>query len=42
MGLTLAEPELAHLGTEQLKDATALEKERLCAENILAKIDEIL
>ncbi|XP_060799832.1 rho guanine nucleotide exchange factor 12 isoform X3 [Neoarius graeffei] len=43
MGLTLAERELAHLDSEQLKDATAaLERERSCAENILAKIDDIL
>ncbi|MCJ8739995.1 hypothetical protein PDJAM_G00053850 [Pangasius djambal] len=42
MGLTLAEGELAHLDTEQLKDATALERERSCAENILSKIDDIL
>ncbi|KAI5620817.1 rho guanine nucleotide exchange factor 12 isoform X3 [Silurus asotus] len=42
MGLTLAEEELARLDTEQLKDATALERERSCAENILTKIDDIL
>ncbi|XP_058269672.1 rho guanine nucleotide exchange factor 12 isoform X3 [Hemibagrus wyckioides] len=42
MGLTLAEVELAHLDTEQVKDATALERERSCAENILTKIDDIL
>ncbi|XP_017346452.2 rho guanine nucleotide exchange factor 12 isoform X1 [Ictalurus punctatus] len=42
MGLTLAEGERAHPDTEQLKDATALERERSCAENILAKIDDIL
>ncbi|KAK3560711.1 hypothetical protein QTP86_014737, partial [Hemibagrus guttatus] len=42
MGLTLAEVELAHLDTEQVKDATALERERSCAENILTKLDDIL
>ncbi|XP_060743834.1 rho guanine nucleotide exchange factor 12 isoform X2 [Tachysurus vachellii] len=42
MGLTLAEAELAHLDTEQVKDATAMERERSCAENILTKIDDIL
>lgn len=42
MGLTLAEGELAHLDAEQLKDSVALEKEKSCAENVLAKIDDIL
>ncbi|XP_027029769.2 rho guanine nucleotide exchange factor 12 isoform X2 [Tachysurus fulvidraco] len=42
MGLTLAEAELAHLDTEQVKDATATERERSCAENILTKIDDVL
>lgn len=42
MGLTLTEGELAHLDAEQIKDGAALERERSCAENILAKIDDIL
>ncbi|KAM9468807.1 rho guanine nucleotide exchange factor 12 isoform 3-T3 [Clarias gariepinus] len=42
MGLTLVEGEPSHLDIEQLKDPTALERERSCAESILTKIDDIL
>ncbi|XP_052431962.1 rho guanine nucleotide exchange factor 12 isoform X1 [Carassius gibelio] len=38
MGLTLADVELSRLDSEQL----APERERLCAENILSKIDDVL
>ncbi|XP_077313498.1 rho guanine nucleotide exchange factor 12 isoform X4 [Lithobates pipiens] len=42
MGLTLAESELAKLDAERSRERQTLEKERLCAEPILQKIDEIL
>uniref|UniRef100_A0A1D5Q9F3 Rho guanine nucleotide exchange factor 12 n=1 Tax=Macaca mulatta TaxID=9544 RepID=A0A1D5Q9F3_MACMU len=42
MGLTLAESELTKLDAERDKDRLTLEKERTCAEQIVAKIEEIL
>ncbi|XP_037009533.2 rho guanine nucleotide exchange factor 12 isoform X3 [Artibeus jamaicensis] len=42
MGLTLAESELAKLDVEQDKDRVTLEKERACAEQVVAKIEEVL
>ncbi|XP_048199958.1 rho guanine nucleotide exchange factor 12 isoform X2 [Perognathus longimembris pacificus] len=42
MGLTLAESELTRLDAERDKDRLALEKERACAEQIVAKIEEVL
>lgn len=42
MGLTLAESELAKLDAERSRERQTREKERLCAEPILQKIDEIL
>lgn len=42
MGLTLAEGELTRLDAERLRDRNAVEKERSCAEQILAKIEEVL
>ncbi|XP_012665051.1 rho guanine nucleotide exchange factor 12 isoform X2 [Otolemur garnettii] len=42
MGLTLAESELIKLDAERDKDRVALEKERACAEQIVAKIEEVL
>ncbi|XP_018423094.1 PREDICTED: rho guanine nucleotide exchange factor 12 [Nanorana parkeri] len=42
MGLTLAESELAKLDAERARERQTLEKERLCAESILQKIDDIL
>lgn len=42
MGLTLAEDELSKIDIEQGKDQQALEKECLCAEHILSKIEDIL
>ncbi|XP_053852897.1 rho guanine nucleotide exchange factor 12 isoform X3 [Vidua macroura] len=42
MGLTLAEGELSRLDAERLRDRGAVEKERSCAEQILAKIEEVL
>ncbi|XP_057897142.1 rho guanine nucleotide exchange factor 12 isoform X3 [Melospiza georgiana] len=42
MGLTLAEGELSRLDAERLRDRNAVEKERSCAEQILAKIEEVL
>ncbi|XP_072283241.1 rho guanine nucleotide exchange factor 12 isoform X2 [Pyxicephalus adspersus] len=42
MGLTLAESELAKLDAERSRERQTLEKERLCAEPILQKIDDIL
>ncbi|XP_027627784.1 rho guanine nucleotide exchange factor 12 [Tupaia chinensis] len=42
MGLTLAETELTKLDAERDKDRVALDKERACAEQIVAKIEEVL
>ncbi|XP_014112846.1 PREDICTED: rho guanine nucleotide exchange factor 12 isoform X2 [Pseudopodoces humilis] len=42
MGLTLAEGELTRLDAERLRDRNAVEKERSCAEQIIAKIEEVL
>uniref|UniRef100_A0A5F9DTE4 Rho guanine nucleotide exchange factor 12 n=1 Tax=Oryctolagus cuniculus TaxID=9986 RepID=A0A5F9DTE4_RABIT len=42
MGLTLAESELTKLDAERDKDRIILEKERACAEQIVAKIEEVL
>ncbi|XP_040832748.1 rho guanine nucleotide exchange factor 12 isoform X6 [Ochotona curzoniae] len=42
MGLTLAESELTKLDAERDKDRITLEKERACAEQIVAKIEEVL
>ncbi|XP_059039428.1 rho guanine nucleotide exchange factor 12 isoform X4 [Mustela lutreola] len=42
MGLTLAESELTKLDAEREKDRVTLEKERACAEQIVAKIEEVL
>ncbi|XP_057552003.1 rho guanine nucleotide exchange factor 12 isoform X2 [Hippopotamus amphibius kiboko] len=42
MGLTLAESELTKLDAERDKDRVTLEKERACAEQIVAKIEEVL
>ncbi|XP_064587957.1 rho guanine nucleotide exchange factor 12 isoform X2 [Zonotrichia leucophrys gambelii] len=42
MGLTLAEGELSRLDAERLRDRNAVERERSCAEQILAKIEEVL
>nr|XP_044607603.1 rho guanine nucleotide exchange factor 12 isoform X4 [Equus asinus] len=42
MGLTLAESELIKLDAERDKDRVTLEKERACAEQIVAKIEEVL
>ncbi|XP_060035882.1 rho guanine nucleotide exchange factor 12 [Erinaceus europaeus] len=42
MGLTLAESELTKLDVERDKDRATLEKERACAEQIVAKIEEVL
>ncbi|XP_036286133.1 rho guanine nucleotide exchange factor 12 isoform X5 [Pipistrellus kuhlii] len=42
MGLTLAESELTKLDVERDKDRVILEKERACAEQIVAKIEEVL
>uniref|UniRef100_A0AAA9SRC7 Rho guanine nucleotide exchange factor 12 n=1 Tax=Bos taurus TaxID=9913 RepID=A0AAA9SRC7_BOVIN len=42
MGLTLAESELTKLDVERDKDRLTLEKERACAEQIVAKIEEVL
>lgn len=42
MGLTLAEGELTRLDAERLRDRNAVEKERTCAEQIIAKIEEVL
>ncbi|NXP69679.1 ARHGC factor, partial [Ramphastos sulfuratus] len=42
MGLTLAEGELSRLDAERLRDRNAVEKERACAEQIIAKIEEVL
>ncbi|XP_053307478.1 rho guanine nucleotide exchange factor 12 [Spea bombifrons] len=42
MGLTLAEGELAKLGVERLRDRNASERERVFAETILQKIEEVL
>ncbi|XP_053125152.1 rho guanine nucleotide exchange factor 12 isoform X2 [Hemicordylus capensis] len=42
MGLTLAEGELTRLDAERVRDRTTLEKERACAEQIIAKIEEVL
>ncbi|XP_033063705.1 rho guanine nucleotide exchange factor 12 isoform X3 [Trachypithecus francoisi] len=42
MGLTLAESELTKLDAERDKDRLTLEKERTCAEQIVAKIEEVL
>ncbi|KFQ66470.1 Rho guanine nucleotide exchange factor 12, partial [Pelecanus crispus] len=42
MGLTLAEGELTKLDAETVRDRNAVEKERACAEQIIAKIEEVL
>lgn len=42
MGLTLAEGELTRLDAERLRDRNAVEKERTCTEQIIAKIEEVL
>ncbi|XP_069597884.1 rho guanine nucleotide exchange factor 12 isoform X3 [Ranitomeya imitator] len=42
MGLTLAESELAKLDAERARERSTLEKERICAEPILQKIEEVL
>ncbi|NWW23628.1 ARHGC factor, partial [Falcunculus frontatus] len=42
MGLTLAEGELTRLDAERLRDRSAVERERTCAEQIIAKIEEVL
>ncbi|XP_053547565.1 rho guanine nucleotide exchange factor 12 isoform X2 [Bombina bombina] len=42
MGLTLAESELAKLDAERFRERNTLEKEKVCAESILQKIDEVL
>ncbi|XP_036743544.2 rho guanine nucleotide exchange factor 12 isoform X2 [Manis pentadactyla] len=42
MGLTLAESELTKLDAERDKDRVTLERERACAEQIVAKIEEVL
>ncbi|CAN2387893.1 rho guanine nucleotide exchange factor [Pristimantis euphronides] len=42
MGLTLAESELTKLDVERSQERNTLEKERLCAEPILQKIEEVL
>ncbi|XP_014640521.1 PREDICTED: rho guanine nucleotide exchange factor 12 isoform X3 [Ceratotherium simum simum] len=42
MGLTLAESELTKLDAERDKDRVTWEKERACAEQIVAKIEEVL
>ncbi|KAM3923375.1 rho guanine nucleotide exchange factor 12 isoform 2-T2 [Leptodactylus fuscus] len=42
MGLTLAESELAKLDAERSRERSTLEKERICAEPILQKIEEVL
>ncbi|PKU37370.1 rho guanine nucleotide exchange factor 12 isoform x1 [Limosa lapponica baueri] len=41
MGLTLAEGELTRLDAERVRDRNAVEKERACAEQIIAKIEEV-
>ncbi|XP_077466828.1 rho guanine nucleotide exchange factor 12 isoform X2 [Stigmatopora argus] len=42
MGLTVAEVELARLDQERVRDRVTLERERSYAENIIAKIEDIL
>ncbi|XP_072011728.1 rho guanine nucleotide exchange factor 12 isoform X2 [Engystomops pustulosus] len=42
MGLTLAESELAKLDAERSRERSTLEKERVCAEPILQKIEDVL
>ncbi|NXO48852.1 ARHGC factor, partial [Aramus guarauna] len=42
MGLTLAEGELTRLDAERVRDRNTMEKERSCAEQIIAKIEEVL
>lgn len=42
MGLTLAESELAKLDAERSRERNTVEKERMCAEPILQKIEEVL
>uniref|UniRef100_A0A669BSM1 Rho guanine nucleotide exchange factor 12 n=1 Tax=Oreochromis niloticus TaxID=8128 RepID=A0A669BSM1_ORENI len=42
MGLTVAEAELGRLDQERVRDRGTLERERSYAENIIAKIDDIL
>ncbi|XP_025963980.2 rho guanine nucleotide exchange factor 12 isoform X1 [Dromaius novaehollandiae] len=42
MGLTLAEGELTKLDAERVRDRNAVERERACAEQIIAKIEEVL
>ncbi|XP_043850710.1 rho guanine nucleotide exchange factor 12 isoform X4 [Dromiciops gliroides] len=42
MGLTLAESELTKLDAERDRDRVTLDKERACAEQIIAKIEEVL
>lgn len=42
MGLTVAEAELARLDHERVRDRVTLERERSYAENIIAKIEDVL
>ncbi|XP_028664257.1 rho guanine nucleotide exchange factor 12-like isoform X7 [Erpetoichthys calabaricus] len=42
MGLTLAESELTKLDSERIRDRATPDKERSCAEQILAKIEKVL
>ncbi|KAM9299421.1 rho guanine nucleotide exchange factor 12 [Gastrophryne carolinensis] len=42
MGLTLAESELTKLDAKRAREPQTIEKERICAEPILQKIDDIL
>ncbi|XP_067363547.1 rho guanine nucleotide exchange factor 12 isoform X3 [Channa argus] len=42
MGLTVAEVELARLDQDRIRDRVTLERERSYAENIIAKIEDIL
>lgn len=44
MGLTLAEGDLARLDVEQDREQNRgpLERERLCAENIVCKVEDVL
>lgn len=42
MGLTVAEVELGRLDQERIRDRVTLERERSYAENIIAKIEDVL
>ncbi|XP_036392087.1 rho guanine nucleotide exchange factor 12-like isoform X2 [Megalops cyprinoides] len=42
MGLTLADGELARLDSERVRDRGVLERERVCAENIISRIEDVL